>query len=169
MSRALKGLLVAGSLLLTVVVVGLAIEDAPDGLWVTALIALVLVSGGAVVITMRTPTPVHPMQRVRRVAVAWLALTIVTSPFAYGAALLLTVPGLAALVARLYVGPSDVQGRTVACIFLGPAVLVGIVWLVLRVDEVPAEAIPAAAFVVIGVVGLRQLRNQSRRRAPAEA
>ena len=44
----------------------------------------------------------------------------------------------------------------------------GVVWLVLCVDDVPAEAIPSLAFVAIGVVGPVQVRNQSRRRLEPE-
>jgi hypothetical protein len=149
--------------------VALAADDAPDGLWVTVLVALVIVSIGAVVLAMAKPTPDQPLRRIRRLTWAWIALTIVSSPFAYGAPLLLTLPGLAALIARLYVSPSTVPGRTVPCVFLGPAILIGITWFVLRVDEVPLEALPSGAFVIIGVVGLRQLRSRSRRLAGAPA
>lgn len=116
---------------------------------------------------MLTRTPDKPMKRVWRVTSAWIALTIVSLPFAYGAPLLLTLPGLAALFARLYVGPSNVPGRTIACVVLGPAILVGVISLVLRVDEVPAEAIPSAAIAFVGALGLTQLRTQSRRQASA--
>jgi hypothetical protein len=149
-------------LLALVVAAARAAGDAPAGLWVTVLIALVVSAGGAVAAAMLTPTPEEPMKRIRRVALAWFALTIVSCPFAYGAPLVLTVPGLAALMARWYVGPSHMPGRTTACIFLGPAILIGVVWFAARVDEVPAEALPAGGLIAIGVVGLRQLRRQSR-------
>jgi hypothetical protein len=97
------------------------------------------------------------------VTFAWLAQAILSSPFAYGAPLFVTVPGLAALLARLYVGPSDVPGRNVTCLFLGPSIAVGLLWLTLRVDEEPIEAVPAVAFVAIGLVGLTQFRRRSRK------
>lgn len=150
-----------------VVAVALAADDAPDWLWVTVLVALVLVAGGAVVVAMLSRTPDQPMKRVWRVTLAWMALTIVSLPFAYGAPLILTLPGLSALFARLYVGPSNVPGRTIACVVLGPAVLVGVIWLVLRVDEVPTEAIPSVAIAFVGALGLTQLRRQSRRHTSA--
>ena len=145
--------------------VAVAVDDAPAGLWVTALIVTVVLSGVAVVVAMLSPTPEEPMRRVRRVTLAWVALTVASSPFAYGAPLLLTVPGLAALVARLYVGPSDAPGRTAACIFLGPAIAVGAIVFSLRADEDLADAVLCVGFVITGVVGLTQLRRQSRVRA----
>jgi hypothetical protein len=98
---------------------------------------------------------------------AWIALTIVTAPFAYGAPLFVSVPGLAALAARIYVGPSEVPGRTITCLLVGPAILAGVLWFILRVDEVPGEAIPAGLLVVSGLVGVRQLRRQCRATATA--
>lgn len=159
------GALIAGALGLVVTVLG-ATGDGDTDSWVTALIALVILACGAVVAAVVIRTP-EPMTRIRRVTVAWIALTIVTAPFAYGAPLFVTVPGLAALAARLYVGPSEVPGRTITCLLVGPAVLTGGLWFILRVDEAPGEAIPAGLLVASGLVGVRQLRRQSRTTAAA--
>ena len=163
--RAVAVVAVAASLIF---VVAQAMDEHEAGMWARlwgclALLALVALPI-AVVASAR-----DPMTRIRRVTLAWLALTILLSPVAYGAALLVMVPGLAALVARLYVGPSNVAGRNVTCLFLGPSIAIGLVWFISRVDEVPVEAIPSGAFIVIGVIGLTQLRRRSRRSSIARA
>mgnify|MGYP007037820646 CR=1 FL=1 len=161
MRRVLRwGVPITGALVLVGIVIR-AFDDAPDGWWVAVLSGLVVLAVGAVVVAAVIPTPEQPMKRVRRLGLAWLALTIVSAPFAYGAPLLLTGPGLAAITARLYVGTSSVPGRTSACVLFGPAILLGGVWFASRVDEVPWEAIPSLAIITIGLGGLLLLRRQS--------
>ena len=162
MKRPWRTTAVAGGLLGLVVVIDRMWRTGPGGGWaVVAWTWLALVSLVAVPTALLWPTD-DRMVRIRRVTVAWAALTILWSPVAYGMPLLVTVPGMAALVARLYVGSSRVRGRNVTCLFLGPAIAIGVLVIALRGDESLLEAIIASGFVIVGGIGLGQLRRQSR-------
>jgi hypothetical protein len=103
------------------------------------------------------------LTRTRRFLLVWIALTVLTGPVAYGAPLLLTVPVLAALLARLFVGPTHLVWAGPACAVLGPLMVIGAAWFGGRVDEVPSEGLPSGAMVLVPALVLAVMRHVSRR------
>ncbi len=116
-------------------------------------------------VTMHPSTDTPPSKGLRRFTVIWVLLTLVSAPFSYGIFLILTVPVLSGLLAALFVGGRDANARARAPMF-GVALVVSLVWFVLRADERPVEGAIAGLLVVLVAFVLVRLRRASRTPVP---
>jgi hypothetical protein len=93
----------------------------------------------------------------RNVMLCWFVFTVLTAPFAYGVALVLTVPVLACLVITYWIQPRGLD--ILYLVITALALTVCVAWFLGRADERPLEGVAAAFFIVCGVVELFVLRS----------
>ena len=93
----------------------------------------------------------------RYIILGWFVVTVLTVPYAYGFALLLTVPVLACLLTTYWIQP---RGLDILYLVITTLVLtVCVTWFAGRADERPMEGVAAGFFIVCGVAELFVLRS----------